>query len=474
MGNHYLVRFQDRLGWCLILERGAAFCTLSIKGLELQETSCHTVEAGRIDEQFEEAFEVQDSSAGCLSLNRYPLHSLTPLDTIFVKTYSDARNILTGVIDSPDSFGMTMSFFVKSLVWLLLHHVNHMKKMEEDRRKAKEKEIAQIEMDNKKLHHFNSSRCKHDSGDSFHMSVLKRNSKENRSNAKQHASNVNDGGGCGGGSIRKDKVSHTSASQQTNTKEQKDPFSQGNSLTLPPIKGDGNRTNLVHNSRPPSRDSNSNSSRSRKASLSSSIKSFTDSIWSDDFDLDKNKKTNKGPILLKQQQQKAQKLSTTVVSITNNLSTTNRRPKSPHSLPPLQVGGIIGQGRLNSGLETASAKKEESDRDNIDDFISDLEFGLPAVDVNRPQRQPYVLFDGEMPSNASVFKVGTGRNVLGGDSSDGDLFDIPTGVGGGFKPVSSSKFKVSSSSNNANNIYKPVMNLAGSPDFKCPFSKHLR
>ena len=56
-GSHYLVRFQDRMAWLQVLESGFGHCSLSLKGLELQETSCHTVEAGRLDELFQTAFE---------------------------------------------------------------------------------------------------------------------------------------------------------------------------------------------------------------------------------------------------------------------------------------------------------------------------------------------------------------------------------------------------------------------------------
>ncbi|PNJ70610.1 PCNX4 isoform 12, partial [Pongo abelii] len=56
-GSHYLGRFQDRLIWIMILECGYTYCCINIKGLELQETSCHTAEARRVDEVFEDAFE---------------------------------------------------------------------------------------------------------------------------------------------------------------------------------------------------------------------------------------------------------------------------------------------------------------------------------------------------------------------------------------------------------------------------------
>lgn len=126
-GNHYLVRFQDRLVWVMVLERGASYCTINIKGLELQETSCHTVEAARIDDIFESAFEIPEGSCAVGQPNEYPLHCLTPLDAYCLNAYSDARNVLTGIIDSPSSTEDTMKAFLKSLVWILLKYVNKMK-----------------------------------------------------------------------------------------------------------------------------------------------------------------------------------------------------------------------------------------------------------------------------------------------------------------------------------------------------------
>lgn len=125
-GNHYLVRFQDRLAWVQVLERGCGYCTINIKGLELQETSCHTAEAARLDDIFEEAFE-RERGFALGSINRYPLHTLTPVDAAYVHTYSDARNVLTGIIDNPSSYQATMTSFTKSLVWVLLHHINRAK-----------------------------------------------------------------------------------------------------------------------------------------------------------------------------------------------------------------------------------------------------------------------------------------------------------------------------------------------------------
>ena len=40
-----------------VLEKGHGFLTFNIKGLELQETSCHSLEATRIDDIFDATFE---------------------------------------------------------------------------------------------------------------------------------------------------------------------------------------------------------------------------------------------------------------------------------------------------------------------------------------------------------------------------------------------------------------------------------
>ena len=95
--------------------------------MELQETSCHTVEATELDGIFETAFEYERGFS-CCSVNRYPLHSLVPLDAFPVLTYSDARNVLTGIIDSPDTLKMMDDCFLKTLIWVMLHHNSNRKR----------------------------------------------------------------------------------------------------------------------------------------------------------------------------------------------------------------------------------------------------------------------------------------------------------------------------------------------------------
>ncbi|KAG9481292.1 hypothetical protein GDO78_010499 [Eleutherodactylus coqui] len=118
-GSHFLCRFQDRLIWLLVLERGYSYCCVNIKGLELQETSCHTAEARRVDEVFEMAFE-QAENSGRLNLNNHFGNVLTPCTVVPVRVYSDARNVLSGIIDSHENLKQFKEDFIKVLLWVLI------------------------------------------------------------------------------------------------------------------------------------------------------------------------------------------------------------------------------------------------------------------------------------------------------------------------------------------------------------------
>ncbi|XP_051881666.1 pecanex-like protein 4 isoform X2 [Pristis pectinata] len=128
-GSHYLCRFQDRLVWVLILERGFGYCCINIKGLELQETSCHTAEARRVDEVFEMSFEQNEQARTC-PLNQHFSNILTPSTVLPVQVYSDARNVLTGIIDSLENLKHIKEDFAKVFIWVLLHYINNKSKSE--------------------------------------------------------------------------------------------------------------------------------------------------------------------------------------------------------------------------------------------------------------------------------------------------------------------------------------------------------
>ena len=122
-GTYFLARFQDRLVWITILESGFAHCNFVIKGLELQETSCHATEAESIDNIFHCAFDTHNKN-----YNQYMTSVLTPKFSLDVNAYSDAKNVLTGIIDSPHNLKAISNFFPKVLLWVLIKHCLHRRK----------------------------------------------------------------------------------------------------------------------------------------------------------------------------------------------------------------------------------------------------------------------------------------------------------------------------------------------------------
>lgn len=407
-GNHYLLRFQDRLVWVMVLERGAGYCTISIKGLELQETSCHTTEAARFDDQFGEAFEGKfGASRGC-SVNKYPLHCLTPVDAVIVRTYSDARNVLTGVIDSADSVGITLSFFAKSLTWLLLQHVNKLKRQEQKAKIMKEKEIALME---------------------------KANTEESTKEKAPRESSA--------GSKRKVKVSvmgSASAPKEMSHRVTIHDRKYDQSVSVPIRKHDviiqstKGGSNFAH---PPisvniaNLAQDSTDTNSQKGSVSASLPSFSDSVWSEDIlDLDKTK--NSAGAVDKNHK------AAMVVKIAGDCPD---RRLSKHSV--LTTLHPTSPDKMSA--EVFAGGKNWKD---VDDLLNDVEFGLPAVDVSTPCTRLDISFDE------------TSQRTDSAQGSRPSVYPV--------KPTS--KFTLS----HGNHIYKPVMNLAGSPDFKCPFSSHIR
>lgn len=86
----------------------------------MQETSCHAAEAQRVDEAFEGAFE-QEYARIC-SINEHFGNVLTPCTVLPVKLYSDAKNVLSGIIDSHDNLRAFKGDLVKVLVWILVQY----------------------------------------------------------------------------------------------------------------------------------------------------------------------------------------------------------------------------------------------------------------------------------------------------------------------------------------------------------------
>ena len=98
-GEIFLLRRDSLLVMVQVLERGCGWVQLLCKGLELQETSCHHVEAGTVEE-------IMDSGLGDCTLssaapalpwwNPWTMNTLEPLTKIPATVYSLADTQLTG------------------------------------------------------------------------------------------------------------------------------------------------------------------------------------------------------------------------------------------------------------------------------------------------------------------------------------------------------------------------------------------
>jgi len=105
-----------------VLERGCGFTQVLCKGLELQETSCHHVEAGAVEE-------IMDSALGDCTLSSAPpalpwknpwtINTLEPLTKIPATVYSLADTQMTGIINRSENADELPRFFARALLWLL-------------------------------------------------------------------------------------------------------------------------------------------------------------------------------------------------------------------------------------------------------------------------------------------------------------------------------------------------------------------
>ena len=121
-GEIFLLRRDALLVMVQVLERGCGWAQVLCKGLELQETSCHHLEAGTVEE-------IMDSALGDCTLSTAPpalpwknpwtMNTLEPLSKIPATVYSLADTQLTGVIDRPENADELPRFFARALLWLL-------------------------------------------------------------------------------------------------------------------------------------------------------------------------------------------------------------------------------------------------------------------------------------------------------------------------------------------------------------------
>ena len=143
--TYFLSRFQDRIIWIQILESSNTYCILNIKGLELQETSCHTREAQYIDDSFDLAFENpfgananSQKHKKFLKFNPNPLNCMQQRDVLIFEAYSDAKNSLIGILDNPECLKLISLFFPKVLSYFLVKHLIRNNLIESENRNNKE------------------------------------------------------------------------------------------------------------------------------------------------------------------------------------------------------------------------------------------------------------------------------------------------------------------------------------------------
>ena len=114
---------------CLqVLEKGNGYLSLSLKGLELQETSCHSLEATRLDDIFDATFEKQRHATNNTPMrnattnpfNYFLFHTLTPLTSLSVPLYVESRSVLNDLFEGSRILELVTASFVEALVWLLV------------------------------------------------------------------------------------------------------------------------------------------------------------------------------------------------------------------------------------------------------------------------------------------------------------------------------------------------------------------
>jgi len=118
-GEVLVIRAEPYMLWVQILEVGQGGIWLQVKGLELSMTSCHTVEALRMDENIEaimDGIDSSDSSQPNPPLG--PLYTYEPLMKMSnqIESWDITRNVLTGIIDDPTNLSLLSTTFLKALI----------------------------------------------------------------------------------------------------------------------------------------------------------------------------------------------------------------------------------------------------------------------------------------------------------------------------------------------------------------------
>jgi len=101
-----------------ILERGLGYVTINIKGLELQTTSCHAVEATLLDEFLEGVYAPKSEQV----INKHFWHIFQPMSETLINTYSISNIQLTGLFDHPDTFTELHQGVAHCLLWIICNN----------------------------------------------------------------------------------------------------------------------------------------------------------------------------------------------------------------------------------------------------------------------------------------------------------------------------------------------------------------
>mmetsp|Transcript_25043 Transcript_25043/g.57669 ORF Transcript_25043/g.57669 Transcript_25043/m.57669 type:complete len:1323 (-) Transcript_25043:31-3999(-) len=124
-GSYFICRRDGYIILIQILESGCGYTLLHVKGLELQETSCHTVEAAVLDEMLEQSLgegQVESKPGPDMRplFDPRPHHLLKPMASLCIVNYSVSEVNLTGVIDRPEAPAALRQLLARALVWRLM------------------------------------------------------------------------------------------------------------------------------------------------------------------------------------------------------------------------------------------------------------------------------------------------------------------------------------------------------------------
>ncbi|KAJ3123213.1 Zinc finger MYND domain-containing protein 12 [Nowakowskiella sp. JEL0407] len=122
-GEMYLARIDDaRLMFIQIVERWNDSVKLKIKGLELQPTSCHAVEASKVSAILQNSGIQRIINTDWVSTLHVVVLAIQPLvsyaDGI---CYAESNSVLTGVLDHPYNIERLVSIYIKILIWKILN-----------------------------------------------------------------------------------------------------------------------------------------------------------------------------------------------------------------------------------------------------------------------------------------------------------------------------------------------------------------